>query len=293
MILTFVGFGELAGAWARALAGRSDVDVRVYARRRPGGASADELSARAREVGVELHSDAAGALRGADVAVACVPSEAAALTGETCIDLLAPGALYVDPTAADPETKRRLAARAAEHDVLFADAALLGTVVVSGIELPTIAAGTGAERWAQIGTGLGMRITAIGGEAGTAAEIKLIRSVYMKGRDALVLEMLLAARRLGIEREVTESIGGAGEQVAFGALADRVMGALAVHAGRRADELAGSADRLAAVGVEPIVTAAAEARLRWMAATGVGARLGRRTDSAAAVLDALEGGTGP
>jgi hypothetical protein len=88
---------------------------------------------------------------------------------------------------------------------------------------------------------------------------------------------------------VIDSIGGAGEQVAFSVLADRVLGALSVHAGRRADELAGSARQLEAAGVEPLVTAAAEARLRWMADAAVGARLGRRHDSAAAVLEALDG----
>jgi len=52
----------------------------------------------------------------------------------------------------------------------------------------------------------------------------------MKGRDALILEMMLAARRYGLEDRVAESIKGPGETVPFTALAERVLCALAVHA---------------------------------------------------------------
>jgi 3-hydroxyisobutyrate dehydrogenase-like beta-hydroxyacid dehydrogenase len=180
-----------------------------------------------------------------------------------------------------------------ERRVAYVDVALLGTVVISGLQLPMLAAGPGAGRWAQIGSDLGMRITPIPGDAGRATAIKLIRSVYMKGRDALVLEMLVAARRHGVERDVIRTIGGAGEQVPFEALADRVMGALSVHAGRRADELVASARQLQAAGVEPLVTRAAAQRLRWMADLGVHEHVGTRRDDATGVLDAIDELTTP
>jgi 3-hydroxyisobutyrate dehydrogenase-like beta-hydroxyacid dehydrogenase len=277
MIVTFVGFGELAAAWVDGLRGHDGLDVRVYVRTR-----------RDAPPGIHLHHDLAAALAGSGVVLACVPASAALAVAEACLEAIEPGALYVDLAPADPSEKRLLARRMAERDVEYVDAALLGTVVVSGLELPMLAAGPGAERWAQIGSGLGMRITLIPGDAGSATEIKLIRSVYMKGRDALVLEMLVAARRQGVEREVIASIGGAGERVPFEALADRVMGALSVHAGRRADELAASARQLQAAGVEPLVTEAAAQRLRWLAGLGVHEHVTGRHDDAAGVLDAID-----
>jgi len=288
VILTFVGFGELTAVWVEGLRGRPGLEVRVYARPRPDSASARELRDRAHDAGIELHRDMAGALAGADVVLACVPSHSAVEVAEACMRDLAAGTLYVDPTPADPETKRALSRRMHEREIAYVDVALLGTVVVSGLELPMIAAGPGAARWTDVGSGLGMRISPIEGEAGRATAIKLIRSVYMKGRDALVLEMLVAARRLGVERDVIRSIAGPGEGVPFEALANRVMGALSVHAARRADELAASARELGAVGVEPLVTLAAERRLRWMADLGLGARVDRREDVAATVLDAID-----
>ena len=277
MILTFVGFGELGAAWADALRTHRDLVLRAYVR-----------TARAARQGVTLHTDLAEALAGADVVLGCVPAGAAVAVADGCLDDLGPDALYVDLAPADPEAKRILAGRMGERGVMYADVALLGTVVVSGLQLPMLAAGPGAERWASVGSGLGMRITPIAGDAGSAAAIKLIRSVYMKGRDALVLEMLVAARAQGVEGDVIRSIGGAGEQIPFAALADRVMGALSIHAGRRADELVASAGLLRAAGVEPLVTQAAARRLQWMADLGVHESLGERHDDAVRVLDAID-----
>jgi 3-hydroxyisobutyrate dehydrogenase-like beta-hydroxyacid dehydrogenase len=280
VILTFVGFGELGRSWAEALAGRDALEVRVWARR---GEAA----------GAGVQADLAAAVSGADVVLACVPSRAAVDVGRACLPHLGPGVLYVDPAPAAPEAKLALAAEMETRGVLYADVALLGTVVMSGLELPMLAAGPGAFGWARVAGDLGMRVTPIEGGAGRATAIKLLRSVYMKGRDALVLEMLVAARRHGVEDEVIRSIAGPGERVAFDALADRVMGALSVHAGRRADELAEAARELGAVGLDPLVTQAAEARLRWMAALDLGELRDERTDAARAVLDAIEASSPP
>lgn len=275
VILTFVGRGELTASWAGALAGRDGLEVRIHSRRRA-------------DAPAGVHHDLPAALSGADVVLACVPSRAAVEVARACLPHLGAGSLYVDPAPAAPAAKRALAAEMGGRGVDYADAALMGTVVMSGLELPMLASGPGAARWAEVGAALGMRVRAIDGAAGRATAVKLIRSVYMKGRDALVLEMLVAARRHGVEDEVIRSIAGPGERVAFDALADRVLGALSVHAGRRADELAEAARRLEEVGVEPLVTAAAEARLRWMAQLDLGPAGERREDAAGAVLDAIE-----
>ena len=147
----------------------------------------------------------------------------------------------------------------------YVDAAVLGTVEIDGARVPIAAAGPGARRFVELAAPLGLQVSFVDGPAGHASLVKLLRSVYMKGRDALILEMLLAARRHGLERTVIESIRGGGEQVPFPDLAERVMGSLALYAGRRSDELAASADVLTAAGVEPIVTSAGAERLRLLA----------------------------
>jgi 3-hydroxyisobutyrate dehydrogenase-like beta-hydroxyacid dehydrogenase len=135
-----------------------------------------------------------------------------------------------------------------------------------------------------------MNVHVTGPTAGDAARVKLIRSVYMKGRDALLVEMLTTARRCGLDARVVDSIARApGEQVPFEQLVERVMPALVRHAGRRADELANASAEVERSGLEPTMTTAAERRLRWMASLTQIADLGARPRPPAAgdVITAL------
>jgi 3-hydroxyisobutyrate dehydrogenase-like beta-hydroxyacid dehydrogenase len=263
-VVAFIGYGELGSVLGGALARVHE--VRAWSRSRPG--SLDE------------------AVDGAALVVSAVPGSAAEGVAERVLPLLSPDACFADLTAARPEAKER----AAERHGFCADGAVLGTVATSGHEVPIAAAGAGAERFRELVAPAGLRVEVLdGAAAGTAARLKLVRSVYMKGRDALVLEMMLAARRLGVEDAVVRSIAGPGEQVPFADLSDRVLRALAVHASRRAEELGSSAELLRELGVEPTVTEAGAERLRRLGERGLRERFGgERPARGSDTLDALD-----
>jgi 3-hydroxyisobutyrate dehydrogenase-like beta-hydroxyacid dehydrogenase len=285
--VAFIGFGELATSLAAAFAAAGD-EVRGWSR------TPSSAAARIEAAGA-LHSPSLEqAVAGAELVISAVPGSAAAGIAERCLPRLDPGACFADLTAAAPEAKEQGARVAAARAVLYADGAVLGTVAASGQAVPIAAAGSGAETLRALGAAAGLAIDVIGGEAGRAARLKLIRSVYMKGRDALVLEMMLAARRLGLEHEVAASIAGPGERVPFPELAERVLRALAIHSGRRAEELESSAALLRAAGVDPIVTEAGSERLRKLADLGVREQLGgKRPDAAGTTLDAADAAPRP
>ncbi len=256
-----IGHGELGRALAQALA------ARVY--ERGGTASLEEM------------------LEGAECVIAAVPVAAAAEVAGMATAYLAPGALYVDPSPALPEAKEELERVLARVGALYVDAAILGTTAADGAAVPILAAGPGAARFAELAAALD--VTVLEGPAGAATRVKLLRSVFMKGRDALIAEMLVAARRFGLDEAVVGSVKGGGEQAPFPELARRVMTALAIHAERRADEVAASAEILRQAGVEPLLASASEARLRRLAALGLRERFaGERPGSLDEVLAAIE-----
>lgn len=239
--------------------------------------------------GVRPAESLSAALTDADVVIAAVPASSASDVVEACAPHLHSGQIYVDPSSSLPAAKRAAAELVAHAGAAYVDVAVLGTVVTAGAGVPMLAAGDGAARWSDEASALGLNVTAIAGAAGDAALVKLLRSVFMKGRDALVLEMLLAARRHGVDEAVVASIGGAGEQVPFPSLAERVMCSLAVYAERRADELADAAVLVRDVGIEPLMAQAGESRLRQLVESGLCARFGgERPHDLAEVLRALE-----
>ncbi len=279
--VALIGFGELGAALAPPLARVHRVVA--WSRPRPG------LSERIAVAGATPAATLQEAVEDADAVLSALRATAAPVVALDVLGHIRSGALLADLASSTPEQKQDAARVAARAGVSYADAAVLGTVAASGASVPIVAAGDGAERLAALLRPARMRIDVIAGEAGRAARLKLVRSVFMKGRDALVLETMLAARSFGLEHEVARSISGPGEEVPFPALVERVLAGLAVHAERRADELDACAALLRESGVEPIVTDAGRRRLRDPAVLDLRKRLGgERPASGSMTLDAIE-----
>jgi len=290
--IALVGYGALGHAFATGFRAGRVADVRVFARERSDAAGVAALRDRLRTTGVHVCATVAEAVAGADAVVAAVPAGAAAEVAAACVPSLRAGAVYIDPSPLHPADKARLAALVDEAGAGYVDLAVLGTVAVSGAAVPCLAAGPGASRWREIVTPLGFAVTVVDGPAGRASLVKLLRSVYTKGRDALILEMVLAARRHGVDDIVLASIGGPGEQVPFPDLVHRVVTSLAVYAERRATELDAAAELVEEARLEPLMTSAGAARLRWLAALEPRAEFGGERpsdlDEVLAVIEALD-----
>jgi 3-hydroxyisobutyrate dehydrogenase-like beta-hydroxyacid dehydrogenase len=264
-VFAFIGFGELGSSLAEGL-GRSDAHlVRVYTPERTQPAAAAALEDRLRRTGAQRTASLQEAVAGATAVLSVVPAGASCTVAERCAPLLDADTYYVDLTAAAVADKEESAALIAQAGALYVDGAVLGTVATSGFEVPIVASGPGAHGWRALVDPEGLVVEAIDAPAGHATLLKLLRSVYMKGRDALILEMMLAARRYGLAEQVAESIQGPGEQVPFTTLAERVLCALAVHAERRADELLASSEVVRAAGVDPLLACAGSEALRRLA----------------------------
>jgi 3-hydroxyisobutyrate dehydrogenase-like beta-hydroxyacid dehydrogenase len=285
----FIGFGELASTLAAVLRSGGAKPPRAFSRRWADGERSAAARARISSVGARAVETVAQAVRDADVVLSCVPGSAATSVAIEAADTLAPYALYVDLATATPEDKERASETVHAAGARYVDAAVLGGVAASGGAVPILAAGAGAASFRDLAEPIGLAVSAIDAPAGAAARVKLLRSVYMKGRDALVTEMMLGARRHGLEDAVAASIAGPGEEIPFAALAERVLCSLALHAERRADELEASGALLEAANVEAAATSGAMRRLRLVAALDLAEGFGgKRPTAAAEVLERLE-----
>jgi 3-hydroxyisobutyrate dehydrogenase-like beta-hydroxyacid dehydrogenase len=98
--------------------------------------------------------------------------------------------------------------------------------------------------------------------------VKILRSIIMKGMEALVMECLLASTRYGITADVVASLESS-FQKPFSVLANSLAAGDVIHAARRAEEVEMSAQTLIEVGLDPIVTRAVAERLRWVGRLGL------------------------
>jgi 3-hydroxyisobutyrate dehydrogenase-like beta-hydroxyacid dehydrogenase len=210
---------------------------------------------RSRPPGIPHATDALEAVRGAEVVLSLTTATFALEAATGVCGALDRDAIYADLNTSAPQLKRDLAAAL---PVRFADVALIGAVPGLGLSVPALASGAGAERFAELFRPLGMPVDVIGGRAGEAAGLKLLRSVFMKGIAAAASESLEAAAAAGVEGRVRADIAAVlGEP-----LLQRLLSGSRTHAARRVDEMHAAAAYVAELGVEPrMATAASE----WLA----------------------------
>jgi 3-hydroxyisobutyrate dehydrogenase-like beta-hydroxyacid dehydrogenase len=113
-----------------------------------------------------------------------------------------------------------------------------------------------------------MRASISGTEIGAAAAIKMVRSVMIKGIEALTLECFLAAARAGVIDEVAQSMKNNYPGLDWTKIVPYNLERMASHGARRAAEMEEVADTLRELGVEPLMTSATVKRQREMGEIG-------------------------
>lgn len=286
-VVGFVGFGEAARCFAGHLAAQGVV-VTAFC---DGGTNrppyAAPFRAAATGLGVTLHDTLQELLAGADIVVSAVVVAAAPAVGQAIARGLRPGTLVVDINATTPRSKQAAAAAVEARGGLYVDANLMGAVGLYGPAVPLYCSGGGAARFQAVFAPLGLTIEVAGPTAGTAAAVKMLRSVVTKGIEALVVEAMTAAALAGVRREALAGLCGPMDATRFSDFLDMCLRTDVLHAGRRAVEMDGAADCLRELGLEPLMTEATAARLRASAALDLRADfLARPGYDADAVLDA-------
>ena len=162
-------------------------------------------------------------------------------------------AVYADMNAGDPAVKRQIAATVGAHR--FADVSVIGSVPTYGAATSVVISGAGSMQAARVFAELGAPVEDIGGAPGDASARKLLRSTFMKGLGALIVESGAAGRAAGAEEWMRTQI--ANELNGGEAALDRLHDGTIKHAARRATETAAAADLLDSLGQRPVMTRAA------------------------------------
>lgn len=263
--LGLVGLGEVGTAQAKGLKGEGLATIAAFDPAAASGAFADLVQARAREAQVELVADLATLAARADVVLGVTPGSKSIAIAEALAAHLRPAHLYVDLASATPKVKRAAAARLAASGARLADGSIMGGPLIDGHRVEIIASGPAAEALRDALAPWGMNIAAVGAELGAASGIKIFRSVIAKGLEALLVECLLATEQMGISEDVLASYGRFLDPRPFPETANFLVVTDVIHAERRANEAAMSAEALRDAGVAPVMTEATVARLRAVA----------------------------
>ncbi len=278
--VALLGFGEAGSAIARALAGPGG-----WRERRPAGANAPHrliavdtaldrdargtaLGQAARAIDVAIAGAYGEALRQADLILSAVPGENALEAAEAAARYLRPGALYLDlctVTGAMAEADRAVIEAAGAR---YVDVAVMGSFQSSGARAPMLLAGADAEAACAWMVAQGFVVSVLGPKPGSASAVKMLRSVLIKGLEALAVESLVAARKQGILDEVLGCLGDV-DAVPFRGYVENLLRTHVVHARRRCEEMGLVAQTLRETGIDPWMTSAIERSHRRTVEAGI------------------------
>lgn len=272
-MIGLLGLGEAGAAIAGGLAGEG-VMVSAYDAAIADPAGAAVMAERARDIEVDLVEQVAELPDRAEVLLALVTGAVAVDAAKTVAPYLTPRHIYLDLNSAAPATKQAVAQVISAAGARMVDGAVMAAVPPLRHRVPILLAGTAAAEAARRLAPLGFQLEVVGTEPGEASAIKLCRSLLVKGVEALLWECVAVADAYGATDRVLSGAGGTLGGADWRQVAAYLMSRTVAHGPRRARELLDVAEAARAAGVDPGITAAAEARLRTVSERIAGKRPG-------------------
>ena len=264
--IAFIGFGEAGQAIAAGLREAGVETMAAWDILFPQGAGL-KLKQAAQAAGVRCANSAADAVRGVDLIVSAVTAASSVEAAQAVKAHLAGTPYFLDINSVSPGRKQGTAKLLGEAG-RYVDVAVLAPIYPARHQTPMLLAGPHAGTVAPALAALGMRVSIAGAETGAAAAIKMVRSVMIKGIEALTLECFLAAARAGVIDEVATSMKNNYPGLDWAKIVPYNLERMASHGERRAAEMEEVADTLRELGVEPLMTTATVKRQREMGQIG-------------------------
>ena len=279
-IIALLGFGEAGSAIARGLA----ADGGWRAQSRPGDNAPRRLiaidpaldkdargtslgkEARRLDVAISDHYDAM--LAEADLVISAVQGEHALEAASSAAQFMKKGAHFLDLCTVTGRMADEDRATIESKGAIYVDVAVMGGFFKSGIKAKMLVAGGAGEAAVAWMNENGFDAKYLGPRPGSASSVKMVRSVVMKGLEALGIEALVTAERQGIREEVLACFGDV-DLVDFREHLSSLVQTHVVHARRRWEEMGLVARTLRETGVEPVMTETTEKTLRRSVEAGI------------------------
>ena len=248
-----IGFGEagrtlaVAGDWAARL--------RVYDIQTDSAELRQAKLSEYRAAGIDGRDSLSEALDRATVVLSMVTADEALAAACAAAPVIRAGALYCDFNSVAPQSKRNAATAIQAAGAHYVDVAMMAPVQPGNLGVPLLISGPQADLAASSLTALGFsNARVVGNGIGRASSIKMVRSVVVKGIEALTIEAMLAAEVAGVRDEVIASLDASETRAGWADRADYNLDRMMVHGLRRAAEMQEVVKTLEGLGVAAVMT---------------------------------------
>ncbi len=259
----FIGFGEVGAVLARRML-EHGAEVSAFDIRLDDDAARRDLEARNPAV---RFAPLPSVVRDAAYVLAAVPTQAARAVAAQAAPYLHTGQVYLDLATTCPRLKQQVARLITPTGAVFVEGAILDAVGIAGPAARILTGGAQASDAAAMLCRLGLNARFYSAEIGEASLFKMLRSIFSKGLEALILEMMVAADRAGIAAGLSDDVTAFMNRRPFETIAANWVRTHPAACERRYWELVEVRQTLRDLGLDPLMTQATESffeRSRWL-----------------------------
>ena len=235
--ISFIGFGEAAQAFVSGWDADLPPTITAFDTKTDSPATRERKLHDYARFGVRGELTAQDALRDAQAVFSVVTADQALQAAEAAAPHLTRDALWFDCNSCAPATKQRASEVIAGAGAQYVDVAVMAPVHPKKHRVPLLVSGPNAERASKALLGLEMMPQIAGPSIGQASTIKMLRSIMIKGVEALTAECLLSARKAGVEADVIASLCASDPDFEWEARSAYNLERMMVHGVRRAAEM--------------------------------------------------------
>jgi 3-hydroxyisobutyrate dehydrogenase-like beta-hydroxyacid dehydrogenase len=251
----FIGFGEAGSLIARGL--RSEGLDRLFT------FDVRNVQDRASSNGARAVQSPAALAEASDILISAVTASSALDAARQITPFLDSHHIYADINSVSPALKQEMDGIIRSRGAVYVEVAVMAPVPPYGHRVPMLLGGNGAAIFVEIMAPFGMRLEVVQGRVGTAAAVKMCRSIVVKGLEALMFECVLGASHFNVDDRVFASLNESFPGIDWKKLADYMISRVVIHGERRAHEMEEVAETLRAIGIDPIMAEATARRQAW------------------------------
>ena len=257
MNIAFIGFGEAARAFRDSLASADpDLVFSAYDILFDSESMDGPTAAAARAAGVSPLGSASEAIAHADWIVSAVTASSSLAAGQSVAPALRPDQVLIDINSVSPGRKQATAALIGETGAAYVDMAVMAPVHPRGHRTPVLIAGALPDEFVKTIDRLGFAFEIVGEGVGAATAIKMVRSQFVKGLEAITVETFLAASASGCLDYTMKSLSASYPGLDLGTLVPYQFERTLKHGIRRSEEMRESAATVAELGLHGALGAA-------------------------------------
>ncbi len=204
--IAFIGLGEAASSIISGWGNLRNNQIKAYDIKLHSVETKVEIIARAKKLNIRLKLSLHELVKDSDLIFSTVTADQALTVARKSCQFIKDGAYFFDLNSCAPSSKQKSCESIETNGGGYLDVAVMAPLYTKKHLVPLIISGDKASQAHAILEKLPMNVKIIKGPVGRASSIKMVRSIMVKGLEALTAECALAAVEANVLQEVSASL---------------------------------------------------------------------------------------